>query len=787
MNDNVKDIGNVSKVNKDSIVIWNLFNHTTHKFRKRPRSSKKRHRNQHRDIEQELMNIVSTYRTIGFINKLRVYILGLPRTCMGKLITIGNRLLMDDTVPPYVPLCILDLTHFRQHRSISDIEDTSAEIAPKHYIKVHYNNKGIDMINLPRILHSKKVTTSIPSFISNQTPPRVSFIYTKTIRNKIINSKKAVRELDLETNPSYTCNCNTSKYRDQYVGHVVTGNLGIVKNRKLRKLLHKGPSYREPCHINWKTNLDTLVNAIRLYKESWAKREQVDVRVLNEWEGVLVEAIKHRIGTIKCKHRKSKRRVRTQVLKQRTCLAYLKEFHKQYVMVPADKASNNIIFVCKQYYLNVIRDEVKQDTECTYLRYHETADTIIKKHVSFMRTIDIKVDTTMQKLPSFYWLPKMHKTPVGSRFIAASYSCTTKPLSRLLTKCLSLVLTHFQQYNAGITRRTGCSAYWVIDNSTQVIDMINTLNKSNSLKSFDSFDFATLYTSIPHTLLIKCISKLIEEAYKVRSSTFISVGYRSAFWSKSKVKHCSSITSDQLITYVEYLIDNIFISIGNHVFKQVIGIPMGTDCAPLLANLFLFHFEYSYIKEKLSKADYSMALSYKYTVRYIDDLLTFNNPSFEGNIATIYPPELTLKKTTESSNRLSYLDIDIRINNGHFNTSVYDKRDNFSFSVVRFPFLDGNIPAKPTYGVYISQLVRIGRICDSFKAFNARHTELTHRLMKQGFKYDKLCRKFKEFARKHNHLIKKFHVSIHKHIKQGISVPLKLSKKLARNVTVRRN
>ena len=264
--------------------------------------------------------------------------------------------------------------------------------------------------------------------------------------------------------------------------------------------------------------------------------------------------------------------------------------------------------------------------------------------------------------------------------------------------------------------------------------MINRLNKSNSIKSFDSFDFATLYTSIWHTLLIKYISELIEEAYKVRSSIFISVGYRSAFWSKSKVKHCPSIISDQLITCVEYLVDNIFISIGNHVFKQVTGKPMGTDCAPLLANLFLFHFEYSSIKEKLSEADYSMALSYKYTVRYIDDLLTFNNPSFEENIANIYPHELTLKKTTESSERLSYLDIDIRINNGHFSTSVYDKRDNFSFSVVRFLFLDGNIPAKPTYGVYISQLVRIGRICDNFKAFNAKHTELTHRLMKQGFK-----------------------------------------------------
>ena len=123
---------------------------------------------------------------------------------------------------------------------------------------------------------------------------------------------------------------------------------------------------------------------------------------------------------------------------------------------------------------------------------------------------------------------KMHKTPVGSGFIAASYSCTTKPLSRLLTKCLGLVLTHFQQYNAGVTRRTGCSAYWVINNSTQVIDMINRLNKSNSLKSFDSFDFATLYTSILHTLLIK-------EAYNVQSATFISVGYRSVFSLKVKL------------------------------------------------------------------------------------------------------------------------------------------------------------------------------------------------------------------------------------------------------------
>ena len=63
---------------------------------------------------------------------------------------------------------------------------------------------------------------------------------------------------------------------------------------------------------------------------------------------------------------------------------------------------------------------------------------------------------------------------------------------------------------------------------------------------------------------------------------------------------------------------------------------------------------------------------------------------------------------------------------------MYDKKDYFSFSVIRFPFLDGNIPAKPAYGVYISQLVRIGRVCDNFKDFIAKHTELTDRLMRQA-------------------------------------------------------
>ena len=207
-----------------------------------------------------------------------------------------------------------------------------------------------------------------------------------------------------------------------------------------------------------------------------------------------------------------------------------------------------------------------------------------------------------------------------------------------------------------------------------------------------------------------------------------------------------------LIAYVEYLIDNIYVSIGNRVYRQCIGIPMGTDCAPLVANLFLFYYEYKYMRN-LIKTNLMLAKRFCNTMRYIDDLLTLNNTLFHSAIEDIYPVELTLKKTSESSTSLSYLDIQITMLNGKYSTAVYDKRDDFNFKIVNFPFLCSNIPSKPAYGVYISQLVRIGRICSDYPSFASRHFKLTERLIHQGFRYSDLCKAFRNFAKRHGHIL----------------------------------
>ena len=95
-----------------------------------------------------------------------------------------------------------------------------------------------------------------------------------------------------------------------------------------------------------------------------------------------------------------------------------------------------------------------------------------------------------------------------------------------------------------------------------------------------------------------------------------------------------SLTEEKLISYVEYLIDNIYVNVGNGVYRQCVGIPMGTDCA-LLANLFLFFYEYRYMKG-LIKNNIHLARRFNNTMRYIDDLLVILVMPYRTSILLIF-------------------------------------------------------------------------------------------------------------------------------------------------------
>ena len=234
-------------------------------------------------------------------------------------------------------------------------------------------------------------------------------------------------------------------------------------------------------------------------------------------------------------------------------------------------------------------------------------------------------------------------------------------------------------------------------------------------------------------------------------------GYFVKEYSNSNTKY----TEKDIIAMVNFLIDNIFVEFGGQIFQQTIGIPMGTNCAPLLADLFLYSYEANFIQNLLVHKKKNIAQSFNFTYRYIDDVLSLSNSNFDKYLNSIYPAELEIKNTTESTRSSSYLDLQLHIGaDGPLFTKLFDKRDEFNFPIINFPFLDSNIPSSPAYGVYISQLIRYSRACSRYKDFLSRSKLLASKLLNQGYNVDKLKVATKKFCGRYYDLFNIFGITV---------------------------
>jgi hypothetical protein len=151
-----------------------------------------------------------------------------------------------------------------------------------------------------------------------------------------------------------------------------------------------------------------------------------------------------------------------------------------------------------------------------------------------------------------------------------------------------------------------------------------------------------------------------------------------------------------------------------------------------------------------------------FTFRYIDDVISLNNSRFGDFVDRIYPIELEIKDTTDTDRSASYLDLHLEIDSeGWLRTKLYDKRDDFNFPIVNFPFMCCNIPAAHAHIVYISQWIRYSRDCGSYHDFLDRGWLLTRKPLNQGF----LVVKMKSLLRKiwysyHQDLVKQYRISV---------------------------
>ena len=221
---------------------------------------------------------------------------------------------------------------------------------------------------------------------------------------------------------------------------------------------------------------------------------------------------------------------------------------------------------------------------------------------------------------------------------------------------------------------------------------------------------------------------------------------------------------------LEFLIDNIFVSFGGALFQQIVGIPMGTNCAPLLANSFLYSYESEFLQNlvKDKKIHEARALNFRY--RYIDDVLSINNPRFAEFLPLIYPPELEITETTDTASSASLLDLNVECDDsGQLSTKIYAKRDDLNFKIINFPNMCSNIPASPAYGVYISQLIRYARASSNYSDFLKCYLYLRSRLLDQGHKKIRRIRSLIKFIFRYQDLVEKYSVSAETITNDGFS------------------
>ena len=203
----IRGLGNVSSKKDKGLVVYGLINKSRRKFRKR-KPHRHRKRIGSRSVEELMANLVVDYKTSSFTFRLKSYIMRLPKYKVRVAADVIYRLVVSEHIPNRILLLVNDLmSHRFRVVTASKVESVITDIK-RSYLNVLFHNKGMDKIDLPRILNSKRVMSAVPKHLSGP-PPVVGYTYTKTIAGKIFNPRKVAEQLNLDDGTTHLeCNCN---------------------------------------------------------------------------------------------------------------------------------------------------------------------------------------------------------------------------------------------------------------------------------------------------------------------------------------------------------------------------------------------------------------------------------------------------------------------------------------------------------------------------------------------------------------------------------------------------
>ena len=592
------------------------------------------------------------------------------------------------------------------------------------------------------------------------------------------------------------CQCKNPSFRpyvDAHTEHVITTDTSIMRNATLQSLMAKGTKYHCTVHPNDNIKGDNTREMVQhdLHRafEAWRRNIETnfgtsDMGATMDWnQFVLAKAEElvmssDMLNSTPPTHNPPSKEDQKQ----------LSFIHRHFVITTVDKAENNFCIICKKLYLQECLKELQQGV--AYVPTDRTERDILisgsKFTTHFNRDItetrdnttpvdDETVNTGDTKIPNFHIRVKLHKEPLGYRFVAGSKDAPLTSVSQWLTSALKALIPEVHRMWKNVAQRipdaTPDLNSWIISDSEEVSRLCRATNRSRMNRQpmpLATYDSTSVYTTLSQddmkTRLASLITSIFDHKRETSRACILMVDkYGHHEWCNNPRKGLHGIkmqfTKEAIIEAISSLVDNTYVKFAGRLWHQIVGIPMGTNCAGFLANLYCFTYELDYLVRVVDDNNFEMARELLRTKRYIDDLVTLDCNLLPRHLYLpdgIYPREILSLVAAAQGETVPYMDLLIRQNRRRgLITSIYDKRLEAKYAninVIRYPDTQSVMATKAKYGIVTSQLYRFLRRCTLATDFVYNISLVLHRLLNKGYHTKLLWAQVRHFMLRHPHI-----------------------------------
>jgi hypothetical protein len=529
-----------------------------------------------------------------------------------------------------------------------------------------------------------------------------------------------------------------------------------------------------------------MANALANWREKFAREnETIEPEELEPFCGAVLTGVQSQIGQLPLS-------IDEEPEDLDNLLKAIKQVRKRFIISYVDKFSSKFMFTCPKFYAQSLLNEFMpwkldasinpNDDDQTYETTEEVSESIIQRHSDFLEVenineiaFDKKKQNDEEEVASELAYPcaagKFHKTPMKWRYIACSTRYSLRALSIWISKSFKGLMPIVHDMWCSKTEEIGFHSdkSWIVENSASVPSLITHCNQNTASALRDqvvmrTYDFSKMYTNIQLDDLKNKLSILIDQLFTFKRSTgrerFLSVprdGSKESTWKRHSFndsgKH-KCVDANKLKRWVNYLVDNIYLSFGDDkVLRQRIGIPMGTNCAVFVANLFCFAYEYDFLVQLVDANRLDLVTKFSGTARYIDDLFCVDNDMFSQylyisqtdvqGLHGIYPDFLTLNCEQESRDEVSFLDISVFRDGNVWCTKTYDKREHLPLSRIdqkKYPHPTSFLSVRSKFGIITSRMSCFGRVNRRKKDFIERTRRFLKEFRDRGYQLNEIRR-----------------------------------------------